>query len=316
MKEGRGGRPVGGVPVPALARRVDGGTGPEGHQGLRHGPVGRDRALGKAGRPRRVEDGGVVLGQHDDGRHRIAQRDDVLVALHAVRKRLSGGHARRDDRDLALCGRTVRPLDPLPVDDEHHAAGVLEGVVELALRPPRIEGDGDGADGEDGGKRHDPLGQVAHGDADPVALLDAEGVHQRVRQGVDVPVRLLERPALVLVDEEGRLVLPGAGKDVDQGGRRVLEDPVIDAVDDVLAQFEGPAGAGELGVRLFVADHHRMPFLPTSPSDDSLTPPLGDASDDSCTPQIVDLPTPHLLRLASVMPATRPPSSGWSPPLG
>ena len=86
-------RPVGGDPVPALARRVDGRAGPEGHQGLRHGPVGRDRTLGKPVVPDVYRMVASSSGSTTTAGIGSPKRDDVLVALDAVRKRLSGGHA-------------------------------------------------------------------------------------------------------------------------------------------------------------------------------------------------------------------------------
>ena len=161
-------------PVPsgvlALAGGLDGGVAPEPHQAVDHGPVGRDGTLGEPGGPRRVEDGGVVVGADLDLGHRVAELDHLVVAGHAGRVRLELVAPHHDHRHAPGVGRGVGPLDPLGIGDQQRQAGVLDGVVELGLGPPGVERDRHGADRQDGGERDDPLGEVAHGDPHPVAL--------------------------------------------------------------------------------------------------------------------------------------------------
>ena len=64
------------------------------------------------------------------------------------------------------------------VDEDDLGTRVGQSVGELLARPPGVEGDGDGADGDGGPERHDPLGQVAHGDGHPVAGPHPEPVDQ------------------------------------------------------------------------------------------------------------------------------------------
>ena len=73
-------------------------------------------------------------------------------------------------------------LHALGVDEGDLGAGVLEAVAQLLAAPPRVERHDDGAGQGGAPERHDPLGDVAHDDGDAVALLDAEGVAQPVRQ--------------------------------------------------------------------------------------------------------------------------------------
>ena len=86
---------------------------------------------------------------------------------------------------------------------------------------------------------HDPLGQVAHDDGHPVALLDAERVAQAVGQGAGDAVVLGEGRALVLVDEEdGVAVAERHVHDGAQRRRRVLPRPGRHAADVELLHLE------------------------------------------------------------------------------
>src|ERR671911_298640 len=64
-----------------LAGALDRGPAAEAHQRLDDAAVGRHCALGPAGRARRVEDRGVVLGTGGLVGERLAQREDVLPTV-------------------------------------------------------------------------------------------------------------------------------------------------------------------------------------------------------------------------------------------
>ncbi len=242
--------------VLALAGGEHGRVAPEPHEAVDHGAVGRDGALGEARRARRVEDGGVVVRVDRDLRHRVAQGDHLVEALHPGRVRLELVAPHHDHRDAAGVGRGMGPLDPLRVGDEQGEAGVLDRVVELGLGPPGVERHRHGADRQDGRERDDPLGEVAHGDADPVALRDPVGVHEGVGQGVHVAHGLGEGPPLVLVDQELGLVATGPGEQLAQVGRGVLEHPQRPAPDVRLHHLEELSGARDLRQGLLVREWH------------------------------------------------------------
>ena len=142
-------------------------------------------------------------------------------------------------------------LGPLGVDEDHLGTRVLEAVTQLLAAPPRVERHDDGAAEAGRPEGHDPLGQVAHDDCHPVALLDAEGGVQPVGQAAGDAVVLGERGALVLVDEE-RLVAVGEGhiEHDAQVGWRVLPGAGEDAADVALFHLEDLARRGQGGVGL------------------------------------------------------------------
>jgi hypothetical protein len=169
-----------------------------------------------AGRARRVEDGGIVVGADLDGRHGRAGRDDVLEPLGARRQWARRPH--HDGADAERVERAFGPLGPFLVGDEHAGARVLQAVGELVDGPPGVERHGDGPDRGDRGERRDPFGVVAHADGDAVTLLHVVPVDQRIGDGVDLGHDVVERQPLVLVDEEDP-VAARAGQ-VEQGAQR------------------------------------------------------------------------------------------------
>ena len=161
------------------------------------------------------------------------------------------------------------PLDPLGVHEGHLGARVLEPVAQLLAAPPRVQRDDDGAGQRGGPEGHDPLGQVAHDDGDPVALFDPEGGAQPVGQGAGDAVVLGEGRALVLVDEEdGVAVAERHVHDGAQRGRRVLPDPRRHPADVELLHLEELPRGGERGVgirdghrrRILAGSAHAVPF--------------------------------------------------------
>ena len=156
--------------------------------------VRADGALGASRGARGVEDGGVVLRVDGD----VGGRG---VGVDVAERQCEGpfGHRCRPVRRLADGGgvpgcvavrcssatiRAVKPgqpaeegadaLGPLRVDEGDLGTRVLQPVAQLLAGPPGVERDDDGPGQGDGPEGHDPLGQVAHGDGDPVALGDAE----------------------------------------------------------------------------------------------------------------------------------------------
>ena len=109
-------------------------------------------------------------------------------------------------------------LGPLGVDEGDLGAGVLEPVAQLLAAPPGVEGHHDGAGQGGGPEGHDPLGDVAHDDGDPVALLRPRTRAEPVGQRAGDAVVLGEGRALVLVDQEGGVAV--AERHVEHGPQR------------------------------------------------------------------------------------------------
>ena len=194
----------------------------------------------------------------------VAQGDDLVVAPHTGGLRLELVGPDHDHGDAPGVGGPVGPLDPLGIGDQEREARIPDGVVDLGLGPPGVERDRHRPDREDGRERDDPFGEVPHGDAHPVPLADPEGVDQGVGQGVDVDHGLVEGPPLVLVDEERRLVAPGPGEHLAEGGGAFLNIRYADPADRRLDQLEELAGPGDLGGGLVVPERHRRTSLPGS----------------------------------------------------
>ena len=84
-----------------------------------------------------------------------------------------------------------------------------------------------------GAESHSPLGVVAHGDGDPVALGDAVVVLQTGRQGVHLDEELVIGIAPALKYDEVTIAMaPAVLQDLDSSHRRVLVHLVSTVVDD------------------------------------------------------------------------------------
>ncbi len=230
--------------------------------------MGADRTFGSAGGARRVEDGGVVVGIDRDlgqgdvvGRraHHLLERDDVH-GLHpnpieeaAHRRPAATGVgivllARHDHRlESGEFGQVVGDTElALLVHEGHLGARVGQPVGELVAGPPGVEGYGHGADGDCCPESHDPVGEVAHGDTDPVARSDAEAVHELMSQGGDGAEVLFERDPLVLVDEE--VLVAVEGRQLEHGPetrRGPFPRAGGDAADHRLLHLEGTVRGGQ-----------------------------------------------------------------------
>ena len=172
-------------------------------------PVRAERALGPAGRPRGVEDGDRVVGIEPRDRGRVERfAADQLVeprvrAIGAVGPHADELHVRRPAvRDHAF--------EPLFVEERDHRAGVLQRVVQLGTRPPRIQRHDDRAVERRTPERHDELGQVPHRDRDPVAGPDAERRLQFAGEAERSTAHVAERQPLLVVDEVDERLVRGA----------------------------------------------------------------------------------------------------------
>ena len=167
---------------------------------------------------------------------------------------------------MTVCG-AVRPLNPLRVSDQQAEARVANGVVKLFLGPPSVQRHRHTTDHQDGGEGDDPLREVAHGNAHPVALGNAVALDQGRAQGVGGLHDVVKAPPLVLVDEERGVVAPSTSEERAEVGRSVLEHPIVLAVDCLGDELEDLALASDLLECLFVAERH----VATPPSADPAT---------------------------------------------
>jgi len=123
--------------------------------------------------------------------------------------------------------RTIRQmlaesLEPLAVEHCDFGSGIGQAVLQLRSSPPGVERRGDGAQRHDGIEGHGPLGQIAHDDRHPVALLDPVG-GQGLRKGRHGAAEGLIGHPLVLVDQEGAAGMGEAGLEGGaERGRSVL----------------------------------------------------------------------------------------------
>jgi hypothetical protein len=129
--------------------------------------------LGAGGGARGVDDDDVVVGIE-----RLVRRLDPALRLQ---QRIVGSRPRRrgphgDDLDLAPYG--AQPLQPLGVREDHARAGVLQRLLHLGGRPPRVHGHRDGAQVGGGEEGHHPLRVVAHRDRHPIAFRHPEALAQ------------------------------------------------------------------------------------------------------------------------------------------
>ena len=219
-----------------------------------HGPaVGQLRTLRVAGRARRVEDRGVVVGVDGgvgQGVRRGVRVDDVVPPGGIVGQLAVGAH-----RDHVQRGDGPQPLEhrqhalqPLVVGDEHLRPGVGEAVLHLRRRPPRVHADDSGADRRGRPVADHPFRVVAHRQRDPVTGPDAVLVAQVVGQGTYPCLDLGVRVTLVLVDDVG---LVGVGRrhlpDRPHVRGSAGEDPHRHVAHDDLGHGEHGAGCGQVG---------------------------------------------------------------------
>ncbi len=256
------GRLGGGIPEAELSPCVDEG---EAHQVRADVAVRADRTLGASRGARGVEDGGVILRINGDVRGRgvcidIAERQGKGPFGHRCRsvRRGADTQGRTGARGTVLVGddqgrqapqspeKGPNRLGPLRIDEGDLRTGILQPVAQLLTRPPGVQRDHDGPGQGDGPEGHDPFGQIAHGDGDPIARSDREFVPQPVGQGAGDPVVLREAGALVLVDQER--AVPMAERKVEHGAeclRCVLPRAGGNAADIPVLHFEQLTRRGE-----------------------------------------------------------------------
>ena len=225
--------------------------------------MGAECPLGSTGRPRGVEDGGVVIGVHLHGGqiHLIGDIAHHLPEAGVSRRRRMGGdgpshHDRLQGRHPV--DHVAQPFEPLTVTEQHLGPRVTQAVVQLLGAPPRVQGHDDRSRRRCRPERQRPLGHVAHGHRHPVAFPDPVAIPEdagQVRGDAEV---LLEAVALVLVDQEGGVaVAPTRAQDVRQGRRRPLPHPRLDPPHQGLVHLEHLAGSGQRCVRLGKGQGHQ-----------------------------------------------------------
>ena len=179
----------------------------------------------------------------------------------AARRAPARRSTRHPRRAAVAWPRSARSMSAI----EHGGSAVLERVVELVGRPPRVERHGDGADRGDGRERDHPLGVVPHADGHAVTRRDPVAVDEEGGEGVDVGHHLGEAPPLVLVHEEGVVAAcAGAGEDLAEARWRVLERlhrhaPHLDRLD-----LEPLARSGDGGGSFLVRQHGALASSPAA----------------------------------------------------
>ena len=193
-----------------------------GHQRAEDVAMAADRPLGMTGRARGVQDDRVV-----GGRDRVVGQARVRVRLEGFREVAHvltqlGRGTNGQDAECELLRASGQTIESLLVGDEHLGAAVLEPVFHLLGGPERIHRHRHRTERRHCHEREDPLRIVAHRDRHPITLLDAVFAGQQGRYPGRLLVRVLERVALVLVDDEG-LAAPVLCKQIPERQRCVLE---------------------------------------------------------------------------------------------
>ncbi|MCY1178852.1 hypothetical protein D9M73_192250 [compost metagenome] len=143
-----------------------------------------------------------------------------------------------------------QPLIAFVVDEQHAAARISDAIFQLARRPPRIERHHDRADTGGGEEDHRPFGQIAHRQADPIALADAHR-DQRMRQRRHRAEIRRIADAFVLIDGEHALAVhPRRGDQPGERRRRMFPDAGGNATDRHRLHLELGARSGQRGGRL------------------------------------------------------------------
>ena len=165
----------------------------------------RHRTLGITGGAGGVENRDVIIGVDVDIGQRciigeqVLERHDTERVVGEWCGTVADGEDRGADR-TGLGG--AHPVQAVSVGDHDLRVGVAEGEHHLVGLPPRVHGYGDRPDRRDRSEGGDPLGIVAHGDRDAVALRDPEIVDESVPDPTDQFDHPRHRPAFVFEDDE------------------------------------------------------------------------------------------------------------------
>ena len=140
-----------------------------------------------------------------------------------------------------------QPRMPFGIAQQDARARIRQAIFQFLPRPPGIERHHDGTDRRSGKKGHRPFGQVAHGEANPIPLADAERQEMPGERGGGAVKIGIAHP-LLFQDGERRIAMGarqlGQGR---QGGRHVF--PCADRLpgDRLLHHFKPRARRTELG---------------------------------------------------------------------
>ena len=175
--------------------------------------VGERRALGLAGRPRRVENhrrvpGGDRTGVRAEGRA-VTGNTEVLPPVTACEARTAeedevadGGDARTETVEE---GHEVEP-PVLRAGHQHHRTGLVEHEVELALSVGHVQRDQGRPDLDRGEPGDEPFRRVGCSDRDAITSGDAE-LQQAPRDVVHRVLELGVRPCSLGTTEERDLAV-------------------------------------------------------------------------------------------------------------
>ena len=210
-------------------------------------------SLGLPGRPGGEQDRRIVLGQHlRQWRFRAAtffQHD-----LQALQRQLVMFEDQQFGAMVALAFH--QPLGPLIVGKHEGTTDILDTVGQFVAAPPAIQLGRDAAGHGDRHVENDPVGGIARGNADPVALLHAIAFDQPAGESAGGGIALRKGQADIAIDQKFLVCMLVAeiGKIVRNILRRILEDWQIDAVFADRIEFQQLARLGQRFQRL--VDYH------------------------------------------------------------
>ncbi len=159
------------------------------------------------------------------------------------RQRLFSAHNQNfDSKLLATLGGNV---EALLVADQNLCARILQREIHFIFDPPRVHRHRNSANRNNRRKRHNPLGIIAHRDSHSVAFFDAIGVHEQIRQRVNLIHCLGECECLTLVNQKRLFAVTACtSENLAQVCRGILEDLCLDPHDFGVDKFENlPCGS-------------------------------------------------------------------------
>ena len=179
---------------------------------------------------------GTEVAEH--GHRGVARRPDGGESL--------GRNAVAEHDDLGAMFDPIEPLGALCVGEHQLALAQIDSVGQFLAGPPAVEQRGAAARHQDAHIGDDPVGRIARGNADPVALGDPVLGREAVRDMRGRAPHFAEgQPHLAIDDEQLVLLLVAEMREIMRhAGRRILERGHGDAAPGDFGQLEHLAGFG------------------------------------------------------------------------
>ena len=168
---------------------------------------------------------------------RVAKRQYVFPLINTCWQRLFCTNDQHLDVLLDTTCRTN--VESRLIANQHGCTRVFKREIHLIFCPPRVHGNIDGTNRNDCRKRHDPFGEVAHGNRNTVALFYAIGVHQQRCERINAIGGLSKRNDLVLVHKKCLVTMTTrAGKYLTKVSRGVFKHLHLDATHFAVNQLK------------------------------------------------------------------------------